>query len=86
MKKNTLLFVNVIVMILGVSILNAGGTYSVKPDSKAVTVEEDEERAKNRDTSRFSRGTHRINRLQKFKRRESIRSGFTRMKRKHFIR
>jgi hypothetical protein len=84
MKKVTLLL-TCIVMMMGVSALYAGGKHSVKPDSKAIAVEKAEKRVKNRDASQF-RGTHRINRLQRFKRRESIRSGFTRMKRKYFIR
>ncbi len=85
MKKVTLLLACTVLMMLGVSTLDAGGKYSVKPDSKAIAVEKTEKRVKNRDASQF-RGTHRIHRLQRFKRRKSIRSGFVRMQRKHFIR
>ena len=73
-----------IIIMLGVSMLAAGGKYLVRPDSRPVTTGGYAKKVEKTDNQRS--GIHLMGRLHRFKRNKSIRSRFVRMKRKHFIR
>jgi len=85
MKKTMLFPVIIATLLLGISLLNAGGNYGMQPDSKTIAV--DSPKAEEKDTlSSQYKGTHRISKLRKFKRNSHLGSRFVRMQRKHFIR
>jgi len=81
-------------MMLGTSVSVAGGKYLVRPDSEPIAVSAHTVKTKRVTRSKF-RGTHRLNRLKRFKRSHRLkrfmkskhtRGTFVRMKRAHFIR
>jgi len=81
MRKKSVL-IAVLMLLLGVSTITAGGKYFKKPDMQPIRIEQESRQVETGKHSRF-KGTHRLHRLKRMK---SIRSSYIRMKRRHFIR